>query len=89
MVVKVEFSDGTAWEANRQQFRLLWNDSIRPESARSCENSPGIAETLKQVKGGTYSGAPPAQSSSETIQSYSVACPVRTIQGVLAVACKW
>jgi hypothetical protein len=88
-VRKVEFMDGTEWKDNVQEDEALWRDSISSESASACDNSLEVEATLKHVKGATYSGVPPTQSSSDPVQFYSVACHVETRQGNLVAVCDW
>ncbi len=89
IVTEVQFSDGTAWHSDSRQNQAMWKDSLRPESTVSCDSSPDVAETLKQVASESYSGAPSTHLSSDTVQSYSVACPVRAIGRDLVAVCDW
>lgn len=86
---KVEFSDGTVWEVDPKQAQTFWEDSIRPESLGSCDNSPKAQEMLKQVNWFAVSGAPPPRSSSETVQFFSATCTVSKREGRLIAVCDW
>jgi hypothetical protein len=89
VVTNVEFADGTVWDATWKQDQLLWKDSIRSESSRSCDTSPAIDETLEQLKGSGPASRLPTHLSSETVQFYSVACPVRSSIGGFTAECDW
>jgi hypothetical protein len=89
IVTRVEFSDGTVWAHDPKQNATLWRDSVANETAGSCQKSSGATDTLKQLVT-SWSGAPPPHSSTDTIESYSVACPVRkTKDGKLVAVCAW
>jgi hypothetical protein len=89
IVTNVELADGTAWASNSKHDELLWRESIRLESSTSCDNSPAIGETLGQLKGSGPASLAPARLNPETVQFYSVACPVRTTSGGLVAMCDW
>jgi hypothetical protein len=89
IVTRVEFSDGTVWAHDPKQNAPLWRDSIAGGTAGSCRNSSGAADTLKQLIT-SRSALPPAHSSNDTMESYSVACPVRKNKdGKLFAVCAW
>lgn len=85
----VEFSDGTVWEGNTDQHTFLWRNSIRPRYLGSCDSSPEIKQTLKQIKAASYSDAPLARPNAGTMRFYSVACPVRRIGRDSVAVCDW
>jgi hypothetical protein len=89
IVSYVFFSDGTVWKFDPRNDNSWWRDSLRQESKDSCHSSPEVENTLKQLKTENWSGAPPSHPSSEVLQSYSVKCPVRTINGQLTAVCNW
>jgi hypothetical protein len=92
MVDYVRFSDGIVWHAsatnkypaemaNDQPF---WKDSILPESAASCDDSPEFGEVLKGASQGRFLrgaigpdlNAPLNPASSGPLKFYTAACPV-------------
>jgi hypothetical protein len=89
IVTRVEFSDGTVWAHDPKQNASLWTDSVASETAGSCQNSSDATDTLKQLAT-SWSGLPPKHFSNETIELYSVACPVKkTKDGKLIAICAW
>jgi len=89
IVAETDFSDGSVWHSNSNQNQALWEDSIRPESTVSCDNSPDVDETLKQIKTESYSAKTSTHLNPDTVQSYSVACPVRPSGRDLVAVCDW
>jgi hypothetical protein len=89
IVTRVEFSDGTVWVYDPKQNASLWRDSVASGTTGSCQNSSGASETLNQLET-SWSGPPPPHSSNDTMESYSVACPVTKVKdGKLAAVCAW
>jgi hypothetical protein len=89
VVRRVEFSDGTEWMYDSKQNAALWRDSIPSGTAGSCQTSSEAAAALKSL-GGSWSGAIPSHSNDETVDSYSVICPVKKVgNDGPAVVCAW
>lgn len=91
IVTTVEFADGSRWDLGNLQSQEIWKSSLRSDSTKSCDHSPAMESALKEWDGPTGNAETGSSShlDSRTVQSYSVACPLRNLGGKLVAVCPW
>jgi hypothetical protein len=89
VVTRVEFSDGTTWYRDSKQNAEMWRDSVRGSGDGACQTSDEASRELKSFA--TWAHGPiPSHSTTDTMDSYTVSCPVRKIpSGEDAAVCTW
>lgn len=89
-VSKVQFADGTTWQQNLEQAKPLWADTLTPHSTEACDGSSATQDIMKRIVAVSYSAATAQPPGVQTVvQSYTVKCPVRTINGAVTAVCDW
>lgn len=87
-IVNVEFADGSTWNAKSQFDPKMWSNAPRASGADSCQDSPATMKELEHVKtGGINRNGESTNAGQDAVQSYSVACPLRPIDGKLVALC--
>jgi len=91
IVLSVEFDDGTRWQLENIQDQQIWKSSLRSDSTKSCDRSPAMESALKEWDGpaGNAETGSPSHLDTRTVQSYSVTCPLRNLEGKLVAICPW
>ena len=100
LVQSVEFADGTTWRLENHANQGIWKSSLRSDSTKSCDHSPAMESALKEWDHGSPGSEEPGPAGYEetgspvhlntgTVQSYSVACPLRNLSGRLVAICPW
>ncbi len=90
IVSRVTFADGTNWELE-QNAQQTWKDSLQSDSTKGCDHSPAAEIALRDWDGASGNAETGSSShlDSRTVQSYSVACPLRNLSGKLVAICPW
>jgi hypothetical protein len=91
IVLSLEFEDGTSWQLENMQDQQVWKSSLHSDSTKSCDHSPVMESALKEWDGpaGNEETGSPSHLDTRTVQSYSVTCPLRNLEGKLVAICPW
>lgn len=88
-VTHVRFSDGETWSIGWKDFQPLWANSIQPESEQACTQSENARAALEELRGFSISPQASTNLTSDTVESYSVACPLQRVDGEERAICDW
>jgi hypothetical protein len=89
IVRRVEFSDGTDWAESEARQLDIWKDLLSKNNEAGCQPVADSSDKFAEA-GTTWAGAPPPHSDGDTVDSYTVACPLKRLKsGKLAAACAW
>jgi len=92
IILSVEFTDGTTWRLENLQDRQIWKSSLDSDSTKTCgDHSSAVESALKEWDGasGYEETGSPIHLDASTVQSYSVTCQLRRLEGKLVAICPW
>ena len=91
IIRSVEFADGTTWQLENLEDRQIWKSSLGSDSTKTCDHSSAVESALKEWDGasGYVQTGSPIHLDASTVQSYSVTCPLRSLEGKLVAICPW
>ena len=90
-ILSVEFADGTTWQLENLQDRQIWKSSLGSDSTKTCGHSFAVESALQEWDGasGYVQTGSPIHLDASTVQSYSVTCQLRSLEGKLVAICPW
>jgi len=91
IILRVEFADGTTWQLENLEDRQIWKSSLGSDSTKTCDHSSAVESALKEWDGasGYVQTGSPIHLDASTVQSYSVTCQLRSLEGKLVAICPW